>query len=103
MEDKISKSKQEIITVIDTHMQKFNYKNSDWYVGIASDPRDRLFNEHNVNENNGTWVYEQASSDSVAREIEKMYINTGHDGGDGGGNYKSVYIYAYVKHAGTIR
>jgi hypothetical protein len=99
----MSKSKQEIITAIDTYMQKFNYKNSDWYVGIASDPKDRLFNGHNVNENNGTWIYEQALSDSVAREIEKIYINTGHDGGDGGGNYESMYVYAYVKFSGTVR
>ncbi len=99
----MAKSKQEIITAINTHMGKFNYKNYDWYVGIASNPRDRLFNDHNVDENNDIWIYEQAYSDSAAREIEKEYINTGHDGGDGGGSYESVYVYAYVKLTRTRR
>ncbi len=52
----MAKSKVEIIAAIDAYMRKFQYANSDWYVGIASDPRDRLFNDHNVDEQNGFWM-----------------------------------------------
>lgn len=81
----MAKSKQDIIASIDAQMHKFPYRNSDWYVGIAENPRERLFDEHNVDEENGIWIYEQAISCVVAREIEKLYLDTGHDGGGGGG------------------
>jgi hypothetical protein len=97
------KSEKDIILTIDSYMQKFQYRNSDWYVGVATDPRDRLFNGHNVDEHNGIWIFEEASSDSVARSVEKAYLNTGHDGGSGGGDENSVYVYAYVKLRGTKR
>ncbi len=96
-------SKRDIIVAIDTFMKKFQYKNSDWYVGIATDPRARLFTDHTVDEKNGTWIYEQATSDSVARDVEQAYLDTGHDGGAGGGDSSTVYVYAYVKLQGTTR
>lgn len=99
----MAKSKAEIITIIDAYMQKFQYQNSDWYVGIATDPRERLFNDHNVDEKNGFWIYEQATSDTIARAVEQAYLDTGHDGGSGGGDQSSVYVYAYVKLQGTVR
>ena len=99
----MAKSKIDIITAIDTYMQKFQYQNSDWYVGIATDPRDRLFNGHNVDAHNGIWISEQATSDSVARSVEQAYLDTGHDGGAGGGDENSVYVYAYLKLRGTTR
>jgi len=98
----MAKSKIDIITAIDTYMRKFQYKNSDWYVGIASDPRDRLFNGHSVDEK-GIWIFEQATSNTVARDVEQAYLSTGHDGGPGGGDKDSVYVYAYVKLQGTTR
>lgn len=99
----MAKSKFDIIAAIDTYMRRFQYKNSDWYVGIATDPRTRLFTDHNVDQKNGIWIYEQATSDSVAREVEQAYLDTGHDGGSGGGDESSIFVYAYVKLQGTTR
>ena len=93
----------DIITAIDAYMRKFQYKNSDWYVGIAADPRDRLFNGHTVDEENGIWIFEPATSDSVARDVEQAYLDTGHDGGAGGGDEGSIYVYAFVMLQGTTR
>lgn len=72
-----------------------------WYVGIASDPRSRLFSDHNVVERGGLWIYEDAGSESIAREVETHFLNLGADGGSGGGDGSSHYVYAYRKTSTT--
>jgi|SRR3989338_1012944 len=81
-----------------------NYINSNggpysaWYVGIASNPTERLFTDHNANKDYGQWIYRDAGSSSEARKIEDYFINTiGTDGGTGGGDYSTRYVYAYKK------
>ncbi|GIW62200.1 MAG: hypothetical protein KatS3mg090_0026 [Patescibacteria group bacterium] len=49
----MAKTKQEIISEIKSHMAQCGGSYSDWYVGIATDPRERLFIDHNVDEKNG--------------------------------------------------
>jgi len=99
----MNQKSKNIIGEIDAHMKKSSYQNKDWYVGIASKPTDRLFTDHNVDQKNGIWIYKTAESDTEAREIEKAYLDTGHDGGDGGGDSSTTYVYAYVKLKGTVR
>lgn len=94
-------SASQIINDINAHMRSCGGKASDWYVGIAADPRDTLFNRHGVTEQGGIWIYRQATSDSVARQVEKAYLDSGHDGGPGGGDASTVYVYAYLKSRGT--
>lgn len=74
---------------------------SSWYIGIASKPRDRLFNDHNVVEHGGSWIFSDAESESAAREIESYFLNLGVDGGGGGGDESSRYVYAYRKTSAT--
>ena len=66
-----------------------------WYVGITDDPKRRLFQDHKVNENGGNWIYGPASSHSAAREIERHFLDLGCNGGSGGGDSSSIYVYAY--------
>jgi len=95
-------TKESIKTDIKTYIQKNGGVYSDWYVGIASDPRDRLFNDYNVNENGGAWIYREAESSSAAREVEEYFVNTlGTDGGSGGGDYSTKYVCAYKKTSST--
>jgi len=49
-----------------------------------------------VNENSGTWAYEKADSAAIARKVEKAYHDAGYQGGPGGGDNSTVYVYAYV-------
>jgi hypothetical protein len=92
----------QIIADIDAYMRARPWaKNSDWYVGIAADARARLFNDHAVNEKTGSWIYRQADSNAIARQVEKAYHDSGHDGGPGGGDRSTVYVYAYVKTSST--
>jgi hypothetical protein len=74
------------------HRSKRGYP--DWYVGIASNPRERLFKGHNVNEQDGAWLYRDAGSASMARAIELIFMKKGCKGGYVGGDTPR-YVYAY--------
>lgn len=89
-------NKTDIIREIDGYIQKENSSYSNWYVGIAKDPRDRLFNDHNVSEHAGWWIYCEAYSDTSAREVESFFLDhKGTQGGPGGGDQNSRFVYAY--------
>lgn len=71
---------------------------ADWYVGVASDPRDRLFRHHRVNEAAGDWAYEEAESAKAARRIARSF----HDGAGFAGDVdesdpNALYVYIYLK------
>ena len=94
----MAKTKQEIISEIKFHIVQCGGNYSDWYVGIATDPKGRLFNDHAVDEKNGAWIYREAENSSSARDTEYYFVNTlKTDGGTGGGDYSSRYVYAYKK------
>lgn len=92
---------RKIIADIDAYMGHHGGRNADWYVGIAADPKDRLFNCHGVAEKGGAWIYRQADTSDIARDVEQAYVRSGHDGGQGGGDRSTVYVYAYLKDRGT--
>jgi hypothetical protein len=91
----------DIVFYLSTHFGS-DYKNA-WYVGIAKDVEQRLFGEHKVNRNSPDWIWRQASTAQHARLAETMLINRGHDGGSGGGDHTTTYVYAFRKVLGTIR
>jgi hypothetical protein len=94
----MAKSKQAIKQEIRDHIKSRGGSYSDWYVGIAADPRERLFNDHKVDEENGHWIYRACESSVVAREIEEYFVNSlGTDGGSGGGDQSTRSVYAYKK------
>jgi hypothetical protein len=67
-----------------------------WYVGVASDPRERLFNDHNVQEQTDFWIYSKhLGSDMAARKIERHFLSKGCNGAAGGGDTASCHVYAY--------
>lgn len=70
---------------------------SGWYVGIAADARDRLFRDHRVSENADSWIFRNCGNSTVARAVEQYFLNQGADGGTGGGDYKTIFVYAYKK------
>ena len=94
----MTSSKQKIIDDFKSYMNDQGGSYSKWYVGISKDAKKRLFDDHNVSEKAGSWIYDQATSSSIAREIEDYFVNTlGTDGGTGGGDYTSDMVYAYKK------
>ena len=88
------------------HMNKYCPNGTPFkklYIGIASDAEDRLFNDHSVNRETDIWIYRTASSDSVAREIEKHFIDLGFDGGPGGGDDDTKMVYCFLQNSHTKR
>jgi len=92
---------QQIINDINAYMKQVGGIYSGWYVGIATDAKQRLFVDHNVSEQNGAWIYRQATSSAVARSVEKAYLDAGCTGGPGGGDSGTDYVYAYKKTSTT--
>lgn len=86
-----------IIQEIENHRQNNGGTRSQWYAGIASDPKDRLFNEHGVVNGQDAWIHRDAGSSTAARSIEKALLDSGYDGGGGGGDASTRHVYAYKK------
>lgn len=89
---------EEIKQSIDEHLKKSSKPfYSDFYIGITEDVKDRLFGYHQVNEKTDWWIYCFADTEDIARSIEKLYLDKGMNGGDGGGkgNGKTKYVYCY--------
>lgn len=96
-------TQQEIADDIIKYINNSNVPYGQWYIGIASDYRARLFNDHNVSEKGGMWIYRQASSEQDARHVEAWLIDKLKTQGDsGGGDSSTRYVYAYRITTDTI-
>jgi hypothetical protein len=68
-----------------------------WYVGITSNVKQRLFNEHNVNEyNDSGYIICQAINSEHARAAESNLFKLGFKGDTGGGDDTATFVYAYL-------
>jgi len=93
---------REIAQIIKNHIAKCGGAYNAWYVGIAQDPKARLFNDHSVDQKNDAWIYRTALGEKVARDVEEYFINTlGTDGDTGGGDENTKSVYAYKKNSHT--
>ena len=93
----ISKNVNTIIEEINDHLINLcnggNY--SDYYVGITKNINDRLFGAHKVPTTGYCYIYRKAFNDTDSRTIEKHFLDKGMQGGDGGGDEESVFVYVY--------
>jgi len=71
---------------------------TDWYVGIAQDPKRRLFVDHGVLEAGDAWIYDWCLNSDAARNIESYFVTIFKTSGDvGGGDENTTAVYAYKK------
>jgi hypothetical protein len=68
---------------------------SQWYVGVAADGAQRLFNDHHVDRNKDAWIYSPCATSSEARAVEQHFLKLGMKGGPGGGDSSTKIVYAY--------
>ncbi|MDH3975145.1 MAG: hypothetical protein OEV42_12765 [Deltaproteobacteria bacterium] len=87
--------KQLIIVEIKQFMAQNGGRNFDWYCGIAADPGERLFNDHNVDEQKGAWIERDCGNVDIARKMENIFLESGCRGGAGGGDESARFIYVY--------
>jgi len=92
---------QSIISDFEAYMRNHGGRYPEWYAGIASDPKGRLFNDHNVSESSDAWIYRDCGSATAARTVEDYFLRKGCDGGTGGGDNTTRYVYAYKKNGHT--
>ncbi len=85
-----------IVNNISSHANQEGSGYSNWYCGIASNPDQRLFDDHNVSKEEGWWIKKDAGNEQNARDTEKHLLDLGFDGGGGGGD-NPTYVYAYRK------
>jgi hypothetical protein len=95
------KDSDTICNEISDHISKQGSSRSSWYVGIASNVKQRLHGDHNVPEKNYWFIWRKAESSSHARAIEKAFLDWGCDGGSGGGDSQTTFVYAYLKSGST--
>jgi hypothetical protein len=93
---------QDIFNEIIAHIKKQGGAYLDWYCGITSDWETRLFVEHKVPKSQDYWyMARQCDNDTAARNVEKALVEMGCDGGEGGGDNTSIWVYAYLKGSKT--
>ena len=85
--------KEEAKRAIGSYIKEHGGDYPKWYCGIATDPEERLYEEHNVHRW-GIRIHRDAGSESAAREVEKHFLAKGCKGGTGGGK-NPHYVYAY--------
>lgn len=67
----------------------------EFYVGIASDPNDRLINGHGVTTATPNIYWTSPLQTEYVRSLEKYFLTKGTMGGPGGGDNNTCYIYCY--------
>jgi hypothetical protein len=89
---------KEIIELLYARRKQHGGWNSEWYAGVASDPRERLFKHHRVDEASGAWAFEPTESAQDARRLAKSFHSGGgFDGELGDDDPAAVYVYIYLK------
>ncbi len=86
---------QQIISEFESFMGKHATHYSQFYVGIAADPNDRLINGHGIDHTVPHIYWNQALDHNTVRAIEKYFLTKGTKGGAGGGDSNTKYIYVY--------
>ncbi len=96
-------SKQQVLADIMAYVAQGGGKYREWYAGVASDPRDRLFNGHSVKEKGDYWIFRTCDSSEDARAVEDELFRLGAKGGPGGGDSTTAAVYAYKIASHTVK
>jgi hypothetical protein len=73
---------------------------SQWYAGVAADPKDRLFSQHGVRESDW-WIVRRRANAEAARQVAQFLLKLGCDGGLDD-DEASTAVYAYRKQEQTL-
>lgn len=90
-------SVQQIKFEIYSYIKEFGADFSQWYIGVASDPKAKMRDEHGVDETADIWLYKQAMSFSACRTVLRHFVDQLKVDGDpnvrGDDDTDCVYLY----------
>ncbi len=93
----MAKTAQQAYDKIVAHIKEQGGPFSKWYCGITSDIEDRLYGDHNVPRVKYWLITIDCANEDDARTVEKALLKLGCDGGSGGGDKDTIWVYAYLK------
>lgn len=84
-------TEQEIMSAIEDHIGR---RCSSWTIGVTDQPNERKQEHERDRKNVSCWHQWDASTELVARRIERYFVDKGCKGAGGGlGNANYVYIF----------
>lgn len=89
-----------VIKRIETYMSKFEGDYPDWYIGIAKNLDEELFQNHKVEEN-GVWIAFGADTEEVAKKVESYFLNKKTHGNPKKLKENTRTVYVYKKNPST--
>ena len=92
----------DIITDLQGFIQRHSNTPQEWYVGLASDAEEMLFNHHKVHRHIDSWIYRMADSSEVARHAHDACLQWECDGEKYPNDFVGTFVYAYLKSVNTI-
>jgi hypothetical protein len=95
------KSSEIIVMEMLEFIQSEGGRPKTWCVGVTNDPRQRLFDEHQVHYQNDAWIYRTAASESEAQSVQAYFLEFGLNEVGGDWRSGSRMIYAYRKSIST--
>jgi hypothetical protein len=69
-------------------------KYSIWTIGITDDPERRRAEHDNAHDNTKYWMHWKADTETIARNVEKYFLDKGMKGSTGGGEHP-IYVYIF--------
>ncbi|MCJ7506152.1 hypothetical protein MUP05_06765 [Candidatus Bathyarchaeota archaeon] len=80
----------EIIQAIEAKTKQY----AIWTIGITDDPERRRAEHNSANDDTTFWVHWKADTETIARNVEKYFLDKGMKGSTGGGE-RPVYVYIF--------
>ena len=92
-------SVQQIKYEILAYIKEFGGDFHDWYVGIASDPKNTMFETHSVDEEDDIWLYKQALTFAACKTVQTYFLEKLKTDGEAviEGNEDTDCVYLYKK------
>ena len=96
-------SVQQIKFEILAYIKEFGGEFNEWYVGIAADPKKKMFEEHSVHKEEDIWLYKQALTFAACKTIQDYFLKILEVDGVSvtGGNEDTDCVYLYKKSVRT--
>ena len=84
------------------YIKEFDRTFSNWYVGVAAEPKETLFEIHGVRDAEDPWLYKQLLTNRAARTVQDYFLDQLKTAGtrpqEQSENVDCVYLYKIAAH-----